>query len=154
MKKATKQQGFTLIELMIVVAVIGVLAAVALPQYQKYVAKSEAASALATLSGLRTNIETYTLEEGAFPNSGDGNNFSRLGFPSSLSGALVASPDNGNSAAGKVVIDFNNVSNASPSISDKRIGLVRDSNGSWNCKSTAEADTGLLPKGCSYDANL
>ncbi len=51
MNKGINQKGFTLIELMIVVAVIGVLAAVALPQYQKYVGKSEAASALATLSG-------------------------------------------------------------------------------------------------------
>ncbi len=69
MHQGINQKGFTLIELMIVVAVIGVLAAVALPQYQKYIGKSEAASALATLSGLRTNIEAYTLEQGSFPDT-------------------------------------------------------------------------------------
>ncbi|NMS37687.1 pilin, partial [Vibrio parahaemolyticus] len=65
--KQKKQQGFTLIELMIVVAVIGVLAAIAIPQYQKYVAKSEVASALATLTGVKTNVEAYAVENGAFP---------------------------------------------------------------------------------------
>jgi type IV pilus assembly protein PilA len=149
MKKTTKQQGFTLIELMIVVAVIGVLAAVALPQYQKYVAKSEAASALATLSGLRTNIETYTLEEGVFPDSKSGSVASRLGFPNTISNAIEATATNAVSGAGKLVLDFSLVSNASPSIKSTKIGLVRDTSGSWVCQSTAGADSGVIPKGCS-----
>ncbi|MEZ9057653.1 type IV pilin protein [Vibrio pelagius] len=66
-KKQTKQQGFTLIELMIVVAVIGVLATIAVPQYQSYVKKSEAASGLATLRALVTNIDNYHAENGSFP---------------------------------------------------------------------------------------
>ncbi|WP_218742579.1 pilin, partial [Vibrio parahaemolyticus] len=65
--KQKKQQGFTLIELMIVVAVIGVLASIAIPQYQKYVAKSEVASALATMTGVKTNVEAYAVENGEFP---------------------------------------------------------------------------------------
>ncbi|WP_156472003.1 pilin [Vibrio nereis] len=61
-----KQKGFTLIELMIVVAIIGVLSAIAVPAYQNYVAKSEAASALATLKSVVTPAELYIQENGDF----------------------------------------------------------------------------------------
>ena len=50
------QQGFTLIELMIVVAIIGILAAVAIPAYQDYTAKAQASEAFTLMSGLKTPI--------------------------------------------------------------------------------------------------
>ena len=60
MKK--NMQGFTLIELMIVVAIIGILAAIAIPQYQDYVSRSRAAGAAAELAGYRTSVSACISE--------------------------------------------------------------------------------------------
>ncbi|WP_348677723.1 pilin [Alcanivorax profundi] len=59
--KKQMQQGFTLIELMIVVAIIGILAAVAIPQYQNYVAKSQVSRVMQETGALKTVIETCLL---------------------------------------------------------------------------------------------
>ena len=67
-----KQKGFTLIELMIVVAIIGILAAIAIPQYQNYVARTQVAEGLALASGVKTALTLYYQETGGFPDAGSG----------------------------------------------------------------------------------
>ncbi|MEQ6884377.1 pilin [Salicola sp. Rm-C-2C1-2] len=66
------QQGFTLIELMIVVAIIGILAAIAIPQYQDYTARTQASEACTLLSGLKTPIAEYIATNGNAPDFGSG----------------------------------------------------------------------------------
>jgi len=63
----TKQKGFTLIELMIVVAIIGILAAVAIPAYSDYMTKTKVSEASVLVSGIKTCVDTYQQEESVPP---------------------------------------------------------------------------------------
>ena len=70
MKKAL-QRGFTLIELMIVVAIIGILAAVAIPAYQDYIGRAQVAEAVGLLGSAKTPLTEYFLIRGDWPPSAD-----------------------------------------------------------------------------------
>ena len=66
-KKA--QKGFTLIELMIVIAIVGILAAIALPAYQDYVVRAKISEAMAALAEAKTTVSEYVASSGGFPDA-------------------------------------------------------------------------------------
>jgi type IV pilus assembly protein PilA len=65
--KKTRLQGFTLIELVIVVAIIGILAAIAIPAYQDYTERAKIQAALVSTEGMKKSIADFYLSTGQFP---------------------------------------------------------------------------------------
>jgi len=63
------QKGFTLIELMIVIAIVGILAAIAIPAYQNYTIRSQVTEGLSLADGWKTGVSEYYAQNGSFPTS-------------------------------------------------------------------------------------
>jgi len=135
------QQGFTLIELMIVVAIIGILAAVAIPAYQDYTARAEGASGLAVINPLKTGVED-ALARGVDGSAIDEASIGTATDASPLGTIAVAIEDTG---AGTVTFTFDG--SAGPKIKDTVITLTRDADaGTWAC--TTDMDEKYRPRGC------
>ncbi|HCG7366258.1 TPA: pilin [Vibrio parahaemolyticus] len=137
--KQKKQQGFTLIELMIVVAIIGVLSAVAIPAYKNYVKKSEAAAGMGTVRALLTNIDMYIQENGSFPTTGKLADLGASAGMNTLS-TIALTQDGSVSEAGSVAFNFG--SNAT--LNSTNITYTRSASG-WSCNNT----TGQTIKSCN-----
>ncbi|HEZ6846232.1 TPA: pilin [Neisseria meningitidis] len=82
----TLQKGFTLIELMIVIAIVGILAAVALPAYQDYTARAQVSEAILLAEGQKSAVTEYYLNHGKWP---DGNSDAGVASASEIKGKYV-----------------------------------------------------------------
>ncbi|ENW1597851.1 pilin, partial [Neisseria gonorrhoeae] len=84
----TLQKGFTLIELMIVIAIVGILAAVALPAYQDYTARAQVSEAILLAEGQKSAVTEYYLNNGEWP---ENNTSAGVANPTEIKGKYVQS---------------------------------------------------------------
>ena len=144
----TMQKGFTLIELMIVVAIIAILAAIAIPAYQNYVIRAQVTEGMSLADGAKTGMSEFYASTGRWPST---NTSAGIANAASITGNYVSSVNVG-TTAGMITVIYGNKANTA--ISGDILALSATPNGgsiSWTCKpfgSTTTVPAVYLPASC------
>jgi type IV pilus assembly protein PilA len=138
---AMNRRGFTLIELMIVVAIIAILAAIAIAQYQDYVIRSQVSEGVSLADGMKTALAEFYNNNGRFANApGVANSSYGLSSALSIVGSYVVGVGVG--GTGKIAVVFSSNAPQKANIAINARGLTfspitHAGSIEWNCKSTA-----------------
>ncbi|BAU47683.1 fimbrial protein [Sulfurifustis variabilis] len=151
----TVQKGFTLIELMIVVAIVGILAAIALPAYQEYIARSKVSEPLAYLDGAKASVAEFVAsnpnppadaDEAGINTAPNANYISAMGYSFDSSASLV-----------RISATMQNINGV---LNSEKVGLQgevdTDNSIRWTCVTTISGtDVKFIPSNCrTTDASL
>ncbi|MEQ1304363.1 pilin [Acinetobacter radioresistens] len=141
------QKGFTLIELMIVVAIIGILAAIAIPAYQDYIARSQMSEAMTLASGQKGAVAEVYSQDGSCPTNGTNG----IAAATSITGTYVSKVETAGTAPACTITATMKSSGVSSGIANKTLTLTMGGgttgSNTWTCSSTAAQK--YLPKACT-----
>lgn len=151
------QKGFTLIELMIVVAIIGILAAIAIPQYQDYIARTQVNRAYGEVSSLKTAVEEH-LARGKFTDSALtpmtaatlGRTASNITQDNAGADTFAPTFAAANGGVGTLVVVLGG--DASAPVATTTVTLSRTNGGTWTCDLTtppAAFKNSYVPSSCT-----